>query len=96
MTNTEKILAEFEETKAYQYLKVAGFSFEAKAFLTSKIHQALAEERERVDDNFIGMVLRNCEGYTQVAGETRWHLDLESLEKDLQSKAYLQDINKVI
>ncbi|MDZ4786309.1 MAG: hypothetical protein SGJ02_09570 [bacterium] len=48
MTNTEKRLEEFEETKAYQYLKVAGFSLEVKSFLAESITQAIAEERERV------------------------------------------------
>lgn len=34
-------------------------------------------------DNILGLIVKNCAGYTQMDGKQLWQLDLESLEKDL-------------
>lgn len=50
--------------------------------LTSLTEEVRKEERE----NFLGLVIRNCYGYTEIDDEKTWRLDLDSLESDLKTQ----------
>jgi len=94
MTNTEKILAEFrdiflkdESSLGLRYLMTNGaikkFELEKiEAFITTKINQALAEERDRVREEIGGMkgLVANPDYFIRVQRELRNNQATEGLD----------------
>lgn len=47
-------------------------------------NQELQEVRREVRSNLLGLVIRNCAGFTERGRNKFWALDMDSLERDIQ------------